>query len=555
MKHILTILIISLLLSLASCGAGGVVPFTSDQLAPNPTAGQALYTTGDPRGENYWAAAGGAGTETLDQAYDLGNTIDYTRAVPVKLLHGVASAPTTIEGIPVSNLYISDDYTFDAAGGTMILQRALHTDADTYFFLTGYQGAAGASSQVYYIDTFGKANFFGGLDVNVLDATAGAPGDTILGSDAYNAVFVDASANCVSIVPTEYIGDNTHAGTLYVANGSGAYKAVTYTWLNSLLASYTETDPVFGAWVADYVPDNYTVKATANDSASNFLTAALSAGAGITLGTVGASGTDQTTSITCSITQYTNALARAAISNTATGLTYTSGTGVLSLTSGYVVPTTTEETIWNNASSGTYTTLTATGGTVNAGTATQAGTIDLYSNGHKAAFTIGSLAGDTAWTWPATHGSTGKYLGEPDGDGVLAWGTLPTDTDNDNMIYSCYSAATTVGTSDTLIGTLQPVLVAGTILRIGVYITTWTVATTTDTLTVTLYVDGVAQGAWTTTVGTTGSYSYTLTGGTNTVTLSTNTVSHSVSLYAKRTTAGSADTIAVTGGNIYEKFK
>jgi hypothetical protein len=46
---------------------------------------------------------------------------------------------------------------------------------------------------------------------------------------------------------------------------------------------------------------------------------------------------------------FTNARARAAISTTATGLTYTSATGVLSLTGGYVIPTTTQETNWTTA--------------------------------------------------------------------------------------------------------------------------------------------------------------------------------------------------------------
>lgn len=46
---------------------------------------------------------------------------------------------------------------------------------------------------------------------------------------------------------------------------------------------------------------------------------------------------------------YTDALARASISETVTGLDYNSTTGVLSLTSGYVIPTTTEESNWNTA--------------------------------------------------------------------------------------------------------------------------------------------------------------------------------------------------------------
>jgi len=46
---------------------------------------------------------------------------------------------------------------------------------------------------------------------------------------------------------------------------------------------------------------------------------------------------------------FTNARARAAISETITGIDYNSTSGVFSLTSGYVIPTTVEETNWNDA--------------------------------------------------------------------------------------------------------------------------------------------------------------------------------------------------------------
>jgi len=45
---------------------------------------------------------------------------------------------------------------------------------------------------------------------------------------------------------------------------------------------------------------------------------------------------------------YTDARSRAAISSSATGLTYTSATGDFSLTSGYLIPTTAMQTTWNN---------------------------------------------------------------------------------------------------------------------------------------------------------------------------------------------------------------
>ncbi|MBN2617175.1 MAG: hypothetical protein JXR64_02545, partial [Spirochaetales bacterium] len=54
-------------------------------------------------------------------------------------------------------------------------------------------------------------------------------------------------------------------------------------------------------------------------------------------------------------------LASAIISETVTGLTYTPATGVLSLTSGYVIPTTTQETNWNTAYTNRIKSLTITG--------------------------------------------------------------------------------------------------------------------------------------------------------------------------------------------------
>ena len=46
---------------------------------------------------------------------------------------------------------------------------------------------------------------------------------------------------------------------------------------------------------------------------------------------------------------FTDARARSAISSTTTGLTFTPATGVLSLTSGYVIPTTGSAANWDSA--------------------------------------------------------------------------------------------------------------------------------------------------------------------------------------------------------------
>jgi hypothetical protein len=69
---------------------------------------------------------------------------------------------------------------------------------------------------------------------------------------------------------------------------------------------------------------------------------ALSAGAGIAYN-------NTTGVITSIITQYTDALARAAISESATGLDYDNITGVFSITSGYAIPTTVSQSNWDAA--------------------------------------------------------------------------------------------------------------------------------------------------------------------------------------------------------------
>jgi hypothetical protein len=58
---------------------------------------------------------------------------------------------------------------------------------------------------------------------------------------------------------------------------------------------------------------------------------------------------------------YTDTRARSSVSSTATGLTYTSGTGVFSLTSGYAIPSTSSQTNWDTAYTNRITSLTTTG--------------------------------------------------------------------------------------------------------------------------------------------------------------------------------------------------
>lgn len=90
------------------------------------------------------------------------------------------------------------------------------------------------------------------------------------------------------------------------------------------------------------------VKISANDTTAGYLNGKLLAGTGISL-TENNNGANETLTIASSVTQYTDALARASISETITGIDYNNSTGVFSLSTGYVIPTTIEESNWNTA--------------------------------------------------------------------------------------------------------------------------------------------------------------------------------------------------------------
>ena len=76
---------------------------------------------------------------------------------------------------------------------------------------------------------------------------------------------------------------------------------------------------------------------------------------------------------------YTDTRARSSVSSTATGLTYTSGTGVFSLTAGYSIPTTSSQTNWDTAYTNRITSLTTTGSSGSATLATNTLNVPTYT--------------------------------------------------------------------------------------------------------------------------------------------------------------------------------
>ena len=92
--------------------------------------------------------------------------------------------------------------------------------------------------------------------------------------------------------------------------------------------------------------DGSTITASWTDIDTNLVTSVFGR-----TGAIAAEDGDYTTTLVTEGTNlyFTEQRARAAISSTITAITYTNSTGVLSLTSGYVIPTTTEESDWNTA--------------------------------------------------------------------------------------------------------------------------------------------------------------------------------------------------------------
>ncbi len=104
------------------------------------------------------------------------------------------------------------------------------------------------------------------------------------------------------------------------------------------------------------------------------------------------------------ITQYTDALARGAISETVTGLDYASATGVLSQTSGYVIPTTTEESNWNGVYANNHSIMTLAGHPYLSLSGQQVTANDVALGGN----TSGNYVGSVATSAPLTGGAAGS---------------------------------------------------------------------------------------------------------------------------------------------------
>lgn len=120
---------------------------------------------------------------------------------------------------------------------------------------------------------------------------------------------------------------------------------------------------------------------------------------------------------------YSDSLSRAAISETITGIDYNNTTGVLSLTSGYVIPTTTQETNWNTAYTNRITSLTTTGSSGAATLISNILNIPQYTLAGLGGISLSSLSATTPLQYDNSTGvfsiaqsttSTNGYLSSTD---------------------------------------------------------------------------------------------------------------------------------------------
>ena len=234
----------------------------------------------------------------------------------------------------VSNSPLTSNGTLAVTGaGTSAQYIRGDGSLDTFPSLTGFVPYTGATTNVNLGTHTLTAN---DLVINHPSGSGAAASISKGGNgEALTVVKGSGSGNAASITGGVTLLDELHLTT----DLADAYIASAATW-NAKQNALNGTGFVkISGTTISY--DNSTYYLASNPSAYIALTA-LSAGSGISY--------NNTTGVIAStITQYTNADARLAISESVTGLDYDNTTGVFSLTSGYVIPTTTSATNWDAA--------------------------------------------------------------------------------------------------------------------------------------------------------------------------------------------------------------
>lgn len=289
-------------------------------------------------------------------------------------------------------------------------------------------------------------------------------------------------------LPTQFLkADGTLDSNVYLtgnqtvtlsgeASGSGA-TAISVTLSNAAVISKVLTGYVSGAGTVSSTDSLLTAIQKLNGNIGSLVTG-VSSVFGRTGAVVAQSGDYTTAQVTESGNLYfTNARARASISESITGIDYNSTTGVFSLTAGYVIPTTTEQTNWNTAYTNRITSLTTTGNNGSASLSANTLNIPTYTlaglGGQPLNTNLTSLSGltyaSTSFVKMTAAGTfaldTNTYLtgnqtitlsGEASGSGATAISvTLSNAAVIGKTLTGYTSGAGTVASTDTILQAIQ----------------------------------------------------------------------------------------------------
>ena len=245
----------------------------------------------------------------------------------------------------IGDLTSSNSPEWDAAYDAKINSAAV--TGTTTKTLTMYRqdgGTVTASWSDY--DTAPVTSVFGRLGAVVAEA-----GDysTTLVTEGTNLYYLDSRARAAISSSATGLTYTTLTGVLSLTAGySIPTNASQLTWdsaYNNMIVSAAVTGTTTKTLTLNQ-QDGGTITATWSD----YDTAPVTSVFGRTGDIIAQSGDYSTTLVTEGTNLYfTESRARASISSSATGLTYTTATGVLSLTSGYAIPTTASQVTWDNA--------------------------------------------------------------------------------------------------------------------------------------------------------------------------------------------------------------
>jgi predicted heme/steroid binding protein len=280
------------------------------------------------------------GANQVSRVFQNGNTIIGTGTVNNGYKLEVGGTTNIIGDLTSSN-----SPEWDAAYEAKINSAEVTGTTTKTLTLNRQDGGTVTASWTDY-DTAPVTSVFGRLGAVVAEA-----GDysTTLVTEGTNLYYLDSRARAAISSSATGLTYTTLTGVLSLTAGySIPTNASQLTWdsaYNNMIVSAAVTGTTTKTLTLNQ-QDGGTITATWSD----YDTAPVTSVFGRTGDIIAQSGDYSTTLVTEGTNLYfTESRARASISSSATGLTYTTATGVLSLTSGYAIPTTASQVTWDNA--------------------------------------------------------------------------------------------------------------------------------------------------------------------------------------------------------------